>query len=213
MHTLGDAMARKRTVKGPVWVALTLIGATSAVAAAPAQATSTQAASARTSVATAPATACPTGWGSTAKTRTATTTAPVTNIRTGRQACYDRMVVDVPGAGTSGLGYSVRYVDQLHQDGSGRPIPVGGGAVLEVRVTAPAYDPETGAPTYPARAGSPLPGVDLTGYRTFRDARFAGSFEGETQIGLGVRARLPFRVLVLTDRVVVDVAHNWNGTR
>ncbi|QOV47447.1 hypothetical protein IPT68_03500 [Streptomyces chromofuscus] len=189
------------------------MGATSA-AAAPAQAAAGQAAPARTaSVAAATATACPTGWGSTAKTRTAGTTEPVTNIRTGRHACYDRMVVDVPGAGTAGLGYSVRYVAKLRQDGSGRPIPVGGGAVLEVRVTAPAYDPDTGAPTYPARAGRPLPGVDLTGYRTFRDARFAGSFEGETQVGLGVRARLPFRVLVLTDRVVVDVAHNWTGAR
>jgi hypothetical protein len=123
------------------------------------------------------------------------------------------MVVDLPGAGTSSLGYSVRYVDRLYQDGSGHLVPVGGGAVLEVRVAAPAYDPDTGAPTYPARAGHPLPGVDLTGYRTFRDARFAGSFEGETQIGLGVRARLPFRVLRLTDRIIVDVAHNWTGTR
>ncbi|MBV7697927.1 hypothetical protein [Streptomyces sp. TRM70350] len=202
------ARKRKRARKATVWVALALTGATAAVAATPAQA-----APARASVATPPATACPTGWGSTAETRTATTTVPVTNVRTGRQACYDRMVVDLPGAGTKGLGYSVRYVDQLRQDGSGHPIPVSGGAILEVRVTAPAYDPETGAPTYPARAGRPLPGVDLTGYRTFRDARFGGSFEGETQIGLGVRARLPFRVLVLTDRVVVDVAHNWNGTR
>ncbi len=80
-------------------------------------------------------------------------------------------------------------------------------------MTAPAYHPETGAPAYPGRVGRPLPGVFLDGYRTFRDTRFAGSFEGETQIGLGVRARLPFRVLVLDGRVVVDVAHNWTGAR
>ncbi|MFF4352887.1 hypothetical protein [Streptomyces sp. NPDC001530] len=159
------------------------------------------------------ATACPTGWGSLGKTGVSSTTAPLENIRTGRHACYDRMVFDIPGATGSGFGYSVRYVDHLYQDGSGRLIPVGGGAVLEVRVTAPSYDPETGAPTYPGRAGRPLPGVDLTGYRTFRDTRFASSFEGDTQIGVGVRARLPFRVLRLSDRVVVDVAHNWNGTR
>ena len=58
-----------------------------------------------------------------------------------------------------------------------------------------------------------LPGVNLTGYRTFRDARFVGSFEGDTQIGLGVRARLPFRVWVTDGRIVVDVAHNWTGAR
>ncbi|GAA4335950.1 hypothetical protein GCM10023086_68900 [Streptomyces venetus] len=158
------------------------------------------------------ATVCPTGWGSVAKTDTSATLTPVRDIRTGRHDCFDRMVIDLPGAG-SDVGYSVRYVDQLHQDGSGRHIPVAGGAVLEVRVAAPAYDPETGAATYPARAGRPLPGVDLAGYRTFRDTRFAGSFEGETQIGLGVRARLPFRVLQLDGRVIVDVAHSWTATR
>ncbi|EFL29685.1 conserved hypothetical protein [Streptomyces viridochromogenes DSM 40736] len=157
------------------------------------------------------ATACPTGWGSVAKTDTSATLTPVRDIRTGRHDCFDRMVIHLPGAGRD-VGYSVRYVDQLHQDGSGRHIPVAGGAVLEVRVAAPAYDPETGAATYPARAGRPLPGVNLAGYRTFRDTRFAGSFEGETQIGLGVRARLPFRVLQLDGRVIVDVAHSWTAT-
>jgi hypothetical protein len=181
------------------------MAATLGIAAVPAEATTT--------ATTAQTTACPTGWGSTAKTRSAATSESVTNIRTGRHACFDRMVVDVPGAGTSGLGYSVRYVSRLHQDGSGNYIPVGGGAVLEVRVAAPAYDPDTGKPTYPVRAGQRLAGVDLTGYRTFRDARFAGSFEGDTQIGLGVRARLPFRVWVAPDRVVIDVAHNWTGAR
>ncbi|KAF3469487.1 hypothetical protein GL259_04770 [Streptomyces sp. Tu 3180] len=181
-----------------------LVGAVLGTAAVPAAATR---------AATVRATACPTGWGSLAKTDDDATTTPVRDIRTGRAACYDRMVVDLPGAGRGGLGYSVRYVDRLYQDGSGRPVPVVGGAVLEVRVAAPAYVPETGEPAYPARAGRPLPGVDLTGYRTFRDARFAGSFEGETQVGLGVRARLPFRVLELQDRVVIDVAHTWTGGR
>jgi hypothetical protein len=181
-----------------------LMVATLGVAAVPADATSAT---------TTQTTACPTGWGSVAKTRVAGTTAPVTNARTGRHDCYDRMVIDIPSASASHLGYSVQYVDRLYQDGSGRYIAVGGGAVLEVRVTAPAYDPETGTPTYPARVGERLPGVNLTGYRTFRDARYGGSFEGDTQIGLGVRARLPFRVLVLDGRVIVDVAHNWTGAR
>ncbi|WP_145871142.1 AMIN-like domain-containing (lipo)protein [Streptomyces capillispiralis] len=187
-----------------ICVTLALVGATLATAAVPAVAT--PAAAVRTP-------ACPTGWGSTAKSDADTTATPVRNIRTGRHACYDRMVVDLPGTARSGLGYSVRYVDRLHQDGSGRHIPVAGGAVLEVRVAAPSYDPATGEPAYPARAGRPLPGVDLTGYRTFRDARFAGSFEGETQVGLGLRARLPFRVLQVQDHIVIDVAHTWTGAR
>ncbi|MFJ3981734.1 AMIN-like domain-containing (lipo)protein [Streptomyces fungicidicus] len=188
-----------------VCATLALAGATLAAATVPAVA----------APAAAPrATACPTGWGSLPEADSTDSTAtPVRNVRTGRHACYDRMVVDVPGASGGDLGYSVRYVDRLVQDGSGRHIPVAGGAVLEVRVAAPAYAPETGEPTYPARAGSALPGVNLTGYRTFRDARYAGSFEGETQIGLGVRSRLPFRVLRLDGHLVIDVAHNWTGSR
>ncbi|MFC8420228.1 hypothetical protein ACFUN7_04935 [Streptomyces sp. NPDC057236] len=193
-------MLRKRTI----CATLVLVGATLTAAAVPAVAVQPTAAR---------ATACPTGWGSLPETGSGSTATPVRDVRTGRHACYDRMVVDLPGAARDGIGYSVRYVDRLHQDGSGRPVPVSGGAVLEVRVAAPAYTPETGEPTYPARVGRPLPGVDLAGYRTFRDARFAGSFEGETQIGLGVRARLPFRVLRLDGRLVIDVAHDWTGSR
>lgn len=193
-------MIQKRTI----CATLVLVGATLTTAAVPAVATQTTATRATT---------CPTGWGSLPESDPDSTTTPVRDIRTGRHACYDRMVVDLPGAARGGLGYSVQYVDRLHQDGSGRHIPVSGGAVLEVRVAAPSYAPETGEPTYPARAGRTLPGVDLTGYRTFRDARFAGSFEGETQIGLGARARLPFRVLQLDGHLVIDVAHSWTGSR
>ncbi|MEU1317272.1 AMIN-like domain-containing (lipo)protein [Streptomyces tibetensis] len=185
---------------------LALVGATVGVAAIPAGAAPVAGPQSTTR-----ATACPTGWGSLAKTDAGVGVAPMTDVRTGRHTCFDRMVIDVPGAG-SGVGYTVQYVDKLYQDGSGRYIAVSGGAVLEVRVTAPAYDPETGAATYPGQVARPLPGVDLTGYRTFRDTRFAGSFEGDTQIGLGVRARLPFRVQQLDDRVVVDVAHSWTAT-
>ncbi|MDT6983023.1 hypothetical protein ACFSUJ_02315 [Streptomyces lusitanus] len=192
-------MIQSRTICATV----VLLGATLATAAVPAVAAPPAAPAA--------ATACPTGWGSGDKAAGAATAESVRNVRTGRHDCYDRMVVDVPGAARGDLGYSVRYVDRLHQDGSGRHIPVSGGAVLEVRVTAPAYDPGTGGATYPARAGRPLPGVDLTGYRTFRDARFAGSFEGDTQLGLGVRGRLPFRVQQLDGRLVIDVAHTWTG--
>ncbi|MFC8916019.1 hypothetical protein ACGF5F_10065 [Streptomyces sp. NPDC047821] len=156
---------------------------------------------------------CPTGWGSTQKTGTSAATASLVNIRTGRHDCFDRMVFHVPGVGSSKIGYRVGYVSRLYQDGSGNHIPVAGGAVLEVRVAAPGYDPDTGRATYSGKVNKPLPGVNLTGYRTFKDTRFAGSFEGDTQIGLGVRARLPFRVLQLPDRLVVDVAHTWGTAR
>jgi hypothetical protein len=157
------------------------------------------------------ATACPTGWGSGTKGSAPIGSEPLTDIRTGRHDCFDRMVFDVPGGG-SGLTYYVGYVDRFYADPSGQYIPVAGGAILQVVVGAPSYDPDTYTPVYPGRVGRQLPGVNVSGYSTFRDTRFGGSFEGQTQIGLGVRARLPFRVLQLSDRLVVDVAHNWTGT-
>ncbi|MBF6052188.1 hypothetical protein GO002_09795 [Streptomyces eurocidicus] len=153
---------------------------------------------------------CDAGWGSLTKTSKDTSYKPLTDIRAGRHECYDRLVFDVPTADGRPVGYRVSYVDKLLQDGSGEPVPVDGGAILEIRVAAPSYDPLSGKQTYPGRVGQPLRGVDVSGYRTFRDARYASSFEGDTQIGLGVRGRLPFRVFQWGDRIVVDVAHGWN---
>ncbi|MEU4210742.1 hypothetical protein AB0F13_12245 [Streptomyces sp. NPDC026206] len=158
--------------------------------------------------------ACAADWGSLPKVSTDTEYKPLRDIRTGRHDCYDRMVFDILGPDTRGpIGYRVGYVGTLHQDGSGDVIPVGGGAILEVRVAAPSYDPATGKPVYDGRVKQQLPGVDLTGYRTFKDTRFGGSFEGDTQVGLGVRARLPFRVFQEGNHLVVDVAHTWHGFR
>lgn len=86
-----------------------------------------------------------------------------------------------------------------------------GAADLQITLNAPAYD-DSGRATYsPAR---PNTAVNVAGYRTFRQVALAGSFEGETTLGLGVRARLPMRVTVLIgpgsgSRIVVDVAHRW----
>ncbi|MEW2289222.1 hypothetical protein [Streptomyces sp. NPDC047841] len=159
-----------------------------------------------------PVAACPTDWGSGAKGDAAVGAGHLEDIRTGQHECYDRIVFDVPGGGDR-IGYHVQYVDRLYADPSGQYIPVAGGAILDIRVDAWSYDLETGKPTYPGKVGEALPGVNVSGYRTFRDTRFGGTFEGRTQVGLGVRARLPFRVLRLDGRVVVDVAHSWTSQR
>ena len=153
-------------------------------------------------------TACSVTWGSQPKSAGAMTTAPIVNVRGGQQECYDRLVVDVAG---SAAGYDVRYVDQVRMDGSGAVVPLRGGAKIQVVALAPAYD-EDGNSTY--NPSNPRELVNVTGYQTFRQVAWAGSFEGTTTIGLGVRARLPFRAFTLTgpgtaSRVVVDVAHSW----
>ena len=153
---------------------------------------------------------CGITWGSLEKTADATGPAGVlTNVRAGQHGCYDRLVIDV--AGSPGAAYDVRYVPQVISDGSGLPVPLRGGAFLQVAVRVPAYD-MAGNPTY--APADPQELVDTTGFATFRQAALAGSFEGVTNVGLGVRARLPFRVFTLAgpgsgERVVIDVAHQW----
>ncbi|MHA7180662.1 AMIN-like domain-containing (lipo)protein [Arthrobacter sp. MDB2-24] len=150
---------------------------------------------------------CGITWGSLAKVATSTSTAPITNVRSGRHACFDRLVIDARGHVS---GYRVAYVNQVRADGSGMVVPVRGGARLSVTVNAPAY--YNGMSTYPRSNDREL--VNVAGYSTFRQVAWAGSFEGYTTLALGVRARLPVRVFVVPgpgagSRVVVDVAHRW----
>ncbi|WP_443092610.1 AMIN-like domain-containing (lipo)protein [Cellulomonas composti] len=145
---------------------------------------------------------CGITWGSQPRTVAGMSTAQVAGVRTGRHSCFDRLVIDVNGdAG----GYTVRYVKHVRHDASGKIIPTKGGAALQLTVNDPG---DTYRPAHPTNLS------DVTGYRTFRQVVFAGAFEGYTSFGLGVRARLPFRVFVLDgpgtgSRVVVDVAHQW----
>lgn len=194
---------------------LTSAGLLTTASVGTAAATGTQGSTgAAASARSATAASCGVTWGSLPRTSADTGNRPLTNVRTGRHECYDRMVLDIRGdLPADSVGYQVRYVDEFRQDGSGNLIDIGGGAILEIVASAPSYDPETHEPTYGGKGGKPLPGVNLAGYKTFRDARFGASYEGTTQLGLGVRARLPFRVFSLGDRLVIDVAHSWTAAR
>jgi hypothetical protein len=152
-------------------------------------------------------TSCATPWGSTPEWVVPLGRAPLTAVRTGRHDCFERVAFDLAGPVA---GYRVEYVDQVLQDGSGAVIPVPGGARLLVNVNHPAYD-DAGNPTIvPApTAGQQI--ADVNGYRTLSSVVYGGSFEGATTFGVGVRARLPFRVFIVDgSRVVVDVAHRWS---
>ncbi len=141
---------------------------------------------------------CGITWGSVAKTSAPLTGGRVHAVRAGRHACFDRLVLDMTGRPP---GFDVRYVTTVRSDGSGFPVPVAGGA----RLAVVAHKGATSVPTMPSAAG----------FTTFRQVRWAGSFEGYTTIALGVRARLPHRVFTLYDpstnrsQLVVDVAHHW----
>jgi hypothetical protein len=151
---------------------------------------------------------CGIRWGSLPERAASTQASPLTDVRAGRHACFDRLVLDLRG---EPVGYRVRYVAAVYEEGSGREVPLRGGARLEVVVSAPAYD-DNGCATYVPADRREI--VDVDGYRTFRQLAWAGSFEGQTTIGLGVRARLPLRVFTLDgpgagSRMVIDVAHHW----
>jgi len=125
-------------------------------------------------------------------------------VRAGQHDCYDRLVFDVTGS-TRVASYRVEYVPAVRSDGSGAVVPLKGGAFLQISLGVN----NNAAP--PPFSGDV---ADVSGFRTFREVAAAGGFEGHTGEGLGVRARLPFRVFTLsgpgtTARVVIDVAHAW----
>jgi len=146
-------------------------------------------------------------WGSLPKANSTMTAGPLTNIRAGRHTCFDRIVIDLRGGAT---GYRVEYVSQVVAPGSGNIVAVRGGAKLQVTINAPAYDSQ-GRPTY--RPANPAEAVNVAGYQSLRQVRWLSSYEGSSTVGVGVRARLPFRVMTLADagssRLVIDIAHNW----
>ena len=136
------------------------------------------------------------------------------DVRAGQHACFDRVVVDLRGPAGEAPPYDIRYVDSVHQPGSGHRVDLRGGAALQVVVGAPSYE-GYGRPTYQPANRDEI--VDVEDFRTLEQVAWAGSYEGRTTLGIGTRARLPFRVFFLLDdpdaglptRLVIDVAHSW----
>jgi hypothetical protein len=152
---------------------------------------------------------CGITWGSAAEsgsTALPATGAALAAVRAGRHDCYDRLVLDVRGVRAL-TTWHAEYVSGVTEDPSGRPVVLRGGAFLQISLgTTQGYRP-----------ANPRELAPVSGFTTFRQVASAGSFENVTSIGLGVRARLPFRVVTMTGipgsangvRVVVDVAHRW----
>ncbi|HEY6744170.1 MAG TPA: hypothetical protein VI357_00500 [Mycobacteriales bacterium] len=152
---------------------------------------------------------CGITWGSLAKQASGGSGGELTNVRAGQHACFDRLVLDVRG-GRAGM-YWVNYVPEVRTDGAGFLVPLRGGAKLQVVAAVADHDVNYRSTYRPANRAEL---VNVAGYRTFRQVAYAGSFEATTTVGLGVRARLPFRVFMLAgpgagSRLVIDVAHRW----
>ncbi|TDO46834.1 hypothetical protein EV643_110217 [Kribbella sp. VKM Ac-2527] len=189
-----------KTIRRPIRTAFAVL----AVAAVPVGAVAVPAVAGANAAASS-STTCPTGWGSLPEANTRVSTATLEAVRTGRHACFDRVVFDIAGKPP---GYTARYVSNVFRPGAGHLVPLRGGAKLEIMLGVREFD-EAGHWAF-----QPTHESSVTGYRTFRQVEYAGSTEGAAWIGLGLRARLPFRVFTLAgpgagSRIVVDVAHRW----
>jgi hypothetical protein len=147
--------------------------------------------------AAASAASCGVTWGSLEKSEPSTNPNPgsLYSVRTGRHECFDRLVLEFRSRAE---GFGVVYTEDLDPGAPGLPLHLRGAAHLLVGVVGS-----------PEPFEHPAELVAVPGYRTFRQVSLVGSQQYSTQIGLGVRARLPFRVFSWGDKIVIDVAHAW----
>ena len=125
----------------------------------------------------------------------------VTDLRVGHHEGFDRVVLELGGAGTP--GWRVEYVDAAVEDPSGRSVDLAGTRVLQVVVTGTAYPFETGLEEFALHQPVTAPGTTAV-----TEAVLLGTFEAQTQALIGIDGDpRPFRAYLLPDpaRVVVDV--------
>jgi len=176
---------------------LVVAGACSSSSKHHAAATTTTSTTAATTSTTAATTSTTAFTGSTTPVSIASTakgTASMSAIRVAGQAGFDRVVIEFSGDGAPGI--DVAYDDHPVADGSGAPVTVEGTTTLKVRL-------------FPATS------IDYTGpgrvkgdTKQVTEVVRGGDFEAVLTWFIGVRAKVPFHVSVLSNptRVVVDVA-------
>lgn len=123
----------------------------------------------------------------------------ITGVRTAVHDGYDRVVLDLEGAGTP--GWRVGYVDVATDDPSDRTLDIAGDGTLQVTVIG------TAMPT----AANGIGPVLTPDYPVLREVNVRGWFEGQDLAFIGLDApEHPFRVFTLTDptRLVIDVRHD-----
>lgn len=125
----------------------------------------------------------------------------VTDVRVSAHSGFDRVVLDLHGAGDP--GWFVDYTTSPTQQGSGSSISFTGDTALNVNVDGTVYpfdlgldDPQIG--TVPGTGG------------IVTEVISAGTFEGRSQFLVGLNGRHPYSVTVLEDphRLVIDITAN-----
>ena len=132
----------------------------------------------------------------------AQSTPTLSNIRTGRNAGFDRVVLDMSGLPTE---HRTREVTGVANCGSGLPVPVPGNEVLEVTLIGAAAHDDAGNPTYTGSRNFPTPGLT-----NVRGVALTCDFEATLGIAVGHgNASSWHRVFTLTspDRLVIDIGH------
>jgi len=127
----------------------------------------------------------------------------LTDVRAGGHTGFDRVVFEFRGAVPE---HRVRYVKQLVQDGSGKPVSVAGTADLEVVFHGANAHEDDGTPTVsPRRFSTGLPAV--------KEIAQIGDFEAVVTYGIGVDSKRPIKVSTLSNpsRLVIDVSTAGGG--
>lgn len=123
----------------------------------------------------------------------------LTNIRVGRHATYDRVVLDLTAAPT----YRYRFVDQLIADPSGNPVSLPGKKFLQVTLPGASAHDVDGHLTYLGPWTFRTPSL-----RNVRAVAITGDFERVLTIGIGMNRQKPVHLFTLTapNRLVIDVS-------
>jgi hypothetical protein len=121
------------------------------------------------------------------------------DVRAGRHPGFDRVVFEFRGGAVP--RHRIGYVDQLVQDGSGKPVAVAGAADLEVVFHGANAHDDDGTPSVsPRRFSTGLPAV--------KEVAQTGDFEAVVGYGIGIDRRRSIKVSTLSNpsRLVVDVS-------
>ena len=132
-------------------------------------------------------------------------TAYLTEVDAARHEGYDRVVFHFEDHRP---GFEVGYVEPpVRADGSGEVVPVDGVAVLQVRMNPASVVDLSSSTVREVYTGPDRLAPDTP---TVAEVVQVGDFEAYATWAIGVRDRVPFRVLTLDDpaRLVVDVANH-----